>query len=383
MASPSPVSPPASAAEPDAPIPRWTPAALRSLALHQLSFVVPLISFVFVVTGPHTLWQGLAFLVPATLFEFADRFWVTEERRQPPADMPSWPFDGMLYVLFGLQLATVVGAARLLSQVGFVSVDGVLVFLIVPGSSAFSIITAHELIHRRQKHFRTMGRIMMGLVLYEHFYTEHVRGHHLRVGTPDDPATARFGERFVDFYRRTIPGQFRSAWRLETKRLGDVDMKPWDRRILKSRVVHGLVAEWAFAFAILGVFGPAAFTFHLVQAWLAFSALEIVNYFEHWGLARTGRRVRPVDSWDTTNKLTLYALVGLSRHADHHAWATRPYQALRDWEESPKLPYGYPGMARLVLIDNRRFRELMTAELERRRLGPFAPDASEVAPSTS
>jgi alkane 1-monooxygenase len=255
---------------------------------------------------------------------------------------------------------------------GLFSVDALLYLLIIPGNSGFSIITAHELIHRRERHFRLMGRIMMGLVMYEHFYTEHVRGHHVRVGTPEDPATARFGESFWAFYRRTVPAQFRSAWRLETKRLGDEAMRPWDPRILRSRVFQGLVLEWAFAFLLLGVYGPLAFVFHLVQGLGASMSLEVVNYFEHWGLTRTGGRVRPVDSWDTSNGFTLYGLVGLSRHADHHAHAARPFQQLRHWDESPKLPRGYGAMSTLVLGNNRKFQELMSAELERRGLGPFA-----------
>lgn len=353
---------------------------VRHWLRHQLSFASPLIAFVFVATGPHTLWQALLFVLPAFAFEVLDRF-SPEETRQPPEALPKLPFDAMLYALFALQVATVLLTARLLSQVGLFSLDGLFVLLLVPGASAFSIITAHELIHRRERHFRMMGRIMMGLVLYEHFYTEHVRGHHLRVGTRDDPATARFGETFVAFFRRTVPGQFRSAWRLETKRLGDVDMSLFDRRILESRVLRGLVAEWAFAFGLLAVFGVSAFVFHLLQAVSSIGALEVVNYFEHWGLERTGGRVETVDSWDTTNAFTLYALVGLSRHADHHAHASRPFQQLRHFEESPKLPRGYPGMVRLVLADNRAFREQMTAELRRRRLGPFReePDALRAA----
>jgi alkane 1-monooxygenase len=243
--------------------------------------------------------------------------------------------------------------------------------LVTTGASGFSIITAHELSHRREKHFQMMGRIMLGLVLYEHFYTEHVRGHHRRVGTREDPATARFGESFGAFYRRTVPAQFKSAWRLETTRLGDPDMKLTDPRILGSRVLHGLVAEWAFAFGIFAVFGPVGFLFHVIRSVGGFTALEVVNYFEHWGLERRGGRVEPIDSWDTTNKFTLYALVGLSRHADHHAHAGRPFQQLRHWDESPKLPRGYPGMMRLVLGNNAKFREQMTRELERVQLGPF------------
>jgi len=352
------------------------PVVTRHLLLHQLSFVSPGLAFLFVVTGPHVWWQGLLFLVPMVLFEIADTY-APEETRQPPEDMPRAPFDAMLYVLFAMQVVTVVLAARLISQVGFFSLDGLLLLLIVPGSSGFSIITAHELIHRREAHFRMMGRIMMGLVMYEHFYTEHVRGHHLRVGTPEDPATARFGESFGAFFRRTVPAQFSSAWRLETKRLGDVDMGLFDRRILGSRVLRGLVAEWAFAFVLFAAFGWQAFVFHLIQGVGAFAALEVVNYFEHWGLARTpGLRVQPVDSWDTTNKFTLYGLVGLSRHADHHAFASRPFQQLRHWEESPKLPRGYPGMIRLALFDNRGFREQMTEALREARLGPFREEAS-------
>lgn len=338
---------------------------------HGLSFLAPTISLAFVATGPHLWWQALLFLVPGAIFEFMDSF-ARDETSQPPEQMPSWPFDAMLYLLFAMQLATVILAARLISQVGIVSWDALVLIALVPGSSGFSIITAHELIHRREKRFQLMGRLMMGLVMYEHFYTEHLRGHHVRVGTSEDPATARFGESFWAFYRRTVPAQFLSAWRLETKRLGDVDMKPWDVRVLGSRVLHGIVLEWTFAFFLLALYGPLAFVFHMIQAFGAFSALEIVNYFEHWGLERQGRRVRPVDSWDTSNRLTLYGLVGLSRHADHHAWASRPFQQLRHWDESPKLPRGYPGMIRLALGQNAKFQRQMTAELERRGLGPFA-----------
>jgi alkane 1-monooxygenase len=87
---------------------------------------------------------------------------------------------------------------------------------------------------------------------------------------------------------------------------------------------------------------------------------------------RRGKRVDVTDSWDADSWFTLYTLVGLSRHADHHAFATRPYQQLRYWEESPKLPTGYFGMVTMVFVQNERFRRLMTAELRRRKLGPFA-----------
>jgi hypothetical protein len=87
---------------------------------------------------------------------------------------------------------------------------------------------------------------------------------------------------------------------------------------------------------------------------------------------RRGRRATAVDSWDTASRFTLYTLVGLSRHADHHVVASRSYQQLRYLENSPKLPYGYFGTVVFLLVRNTRFREVMTAELQRCRLGPFA-----------
>ena len=352
------------------------PEPHRTVALwarHLLCFSLPLLSFSFLVTGPHSAGIALLWLLPLPLIEQLDQR-SQREVRQPHPGIPAAPVDAMLYLLVVLHFANLWLLVRLFAQQSLLSTDAFMTFVMVGANSGFSgIVVAHELIHRRSWHLRLLGRAILCTVLYEHFYTEHVRGHHVRVGTPEDPATARFGERFWAFYRRTVPGQFRSAWRLETERLGDVEMRPWNPRILSSRVVHGLIAGWTLAFTILATFGTAAFVMFLAQAWRASMLLEYVNYFEHWGLMRTGRRVRTVDSWDTDSAFTLYALVGLSRHADHHAFAVRPFQQLRYWEESPKLSRGYIALLPLVLFRNQRFIELMTEELRRRKLGPFAP----------
>jgi hypothetical protein len=112
---------------------------------------------------------------------------------------------------------------------------------------------------------------------------------------------------------------------------------------------------------------------------MAVRLLEAVNYFEHWGLRRRGDRVQPVDSWDTHGWFTYYGLVGLSRHADHHAYPIRPYQKLRVWEEAPILPFGYVGTVDQVMAQNDEFMHAATVELGRRRLGPFAPAEGETA----
>ncbi len=339
---------------------------------HLLSLYLPLNTLLFLWTGPHTWYVASLFMAPLFLafrLDCAPRY----ERRQPLPSLPAWPFDGLVYALAALQVWIVVEVVRLFAaQQGIFSVDMLMVFLVVGGSSGFSIITAHELIHRNRRWEQGLGRLLLCTVLYEHFFTEHLRGHHVRVGTPEDPATARFGEDYESFFRRTVPAQLRSAWVLEKRRLGDPDMRWLDRRMLGNRVLHGFVVEWGVALAIGLFFGLAAFVAFVAQAFMAVRLLEAVNYFEHWGLQRRGKRVAPVDSWDTSSWFTLYTLVGLSRHADHHAYAQRPYQQLRHWDESPKLPRGYFGMVVLVFVNNEKFQRLMTEELERRRLGPFA-----------
>jgi alkane 1-monooxygenase len=349
------------------------------LGQHLLCLVLPFTTLGFLLTAPHRWWAALLWLVPLIASVMVDNV-SPRELQQPKPVLSAWPFDGLLYFLVTLQVVNLALAVQGVAANGFFRTDTLVAWLLLGVNSGYSgIVVAHELIHRRERHMQLLGRLLMASVLYEHFYTEHLRGHHARVGTDSDPATARFGETFLAFFRRTVPAQFRSAFRLEKKRLGDEEMAVFDRRLLRNRVFHGLVVEWGVALAIGACFGLGAFVLYVGQAQIAIRLLEAVNYFEHWGLVRTGKRISPVDSWDTDSWFTLYTLVGLSRHSDHHAFAMRPFQELRHWEESPKLPTGYFGMVEMVLFRNRRFRELMTEALRQRKLGPFAEKEATAA----
>ena len=57
-----------------------------------------------------------------------------------------------------------------------------------------------------------------GTDAYGHFYIEHNRGHHVRVATPEDPASSRLGESIYEFLPRTVGGS-EVAWGLEKRRL--------------------------------------------------------------------------------------------------------------------------------------------------------------------
>jgi len=351
---------------------------LQIWSRHLTVFAIPLTAAAFVWSGPHPWYTAPLFIVPLAIFHWLDtrpRF----ERRQPLESIPAWPFDQLVYLLAGLHLVILAGLVRLFSHQAFFSLDMLMVVLVVGGASGFSIITAHELIHRRQPAARLLGRLMLGSVLYEHFYTEHLRGHHVRVGTREDPATAHYGETFREFWRRTVPGQFRSAWALEATRLRDANTSFSIPTLLENRILQGLFVGWGVAFGILALFGWTAFIAYLLQAFLAVRLLEVVNYFEHWGLERSGHRIRAADSWDTYSWFTYYGLVGLSRHADHHMAPARPYQQLRVRDEAPVLPVGYVALVDMVLANNTEFIRLAKNELRTRQLGPFSSEAGREA----
>lgn len=361
----------------------------KAWLLHLWSFFLPLLTTVFLLTGPHEWWVALLWAAPIWVLVYVD-VRSKEDKRMPASDAPDWAFDLQVYALTAVQIANHILLGVMASKLSVDSWSAVghaaanlWGMMWVSGVTAgySGIVVAHEWIHRRKPHQFFLGRLLLMFVWYEHFATEHIRGHHPRLGTRVDPATARFDESFRTFFFRTVPAQFKSAWRLESKRLGEPKMKLTSPRILRHRVFQGVLAQIAITIGYLAVFGPIAMVFFLVQARVAFTLLEVVNYIEHWGIERHTRAVTHVDSWDTGSWFTLHTLVGLSRHADHHAQASRPYQKLRYFDETPKMPSGYYGSIILALFRNDTYRRLATAELKRRGLGPFqqsaAADAAE------
>ena len=218
------------------------------------------------------------------------------------------------------------------------------------------INTAHELGHKREANERWLSKIALAPVFYGHFYIEHNRGHHVRVATPEDPASSRMGENFYQFWPRTVIGSLKSAWRLEKRRYARKGQHPF-------RLGNDVLNSWLMSILLWGALvawlGPVVLPFLVVQAIVGFSLLEVVNYMEHYGMLRQKvgvgdrqryERVDPSHSWNSNNIATNVLLYHLQRHSDHHANPTRRYQALRDFEESPVLPTGYAGMIVLAIV---------------------------------
>ena len=249
-------------------------------------------------------------------------------------------FRFILYAWVPLQLGLIGWGAWLVSSHELSTLDLVLFTLSVGlATGATGITIAHELGHKRSALDRMLALVLLTTVSYGHFPVEHNRGHHVRVATREDPASARFGEGFWRFLPRTLAGSLLDAWRID-----------------RAAVLHAWAVTFLSATALGFAFGPAAVAFFFGQSAMAVLLLEAVNYVEHYGLQRKrlpdGRYERPDarHAWDAYERLSNCFLVHLQRHADHHLNPTRPYAALQPQPRSPRLPTGYAGMLPLALV---------------------------------
>jgi alkane 1-monooxygenase len=216
-----------------------------------------------------------------------------------------------------------------------------------------AVPVAHELMHGSSRFDRLAADVLMLSVSYPHFSIEHVHGHHRRVATPADPATARLGESFYAFYGRTLAGSVASAWDAERARVSRRGRSVWGPANRLVQLAVALAAIYAGIGLAAGWIGVAFFA---VQSVIAFSTLETINYIEHYGLLRReiapGRYepVRPWHSWDSTHRVSNWMSFNLGRHADHHCHASKRYEELLGAHEAPQLPTGYYGMFLLPLV---------------------------------
>lgn len=306
--------------------------------------------------APGALWIAFGIIPVVELFLPARAVNPAESTLSAKAQQPF--FDLLLYICAPILYGLVVYYVWLLAAKEWtlgerlMSVGNVGVVLGVCG-----INVAHELGHREGGLNRWMARILLLPVLYNHFTIEHNYGHHLRVATPEDPATARRDEPLYGFFFRSIVGGYRHAWQIGARQLADQGRSRWQHEMIWA---HGLQLAWLAG--ITAYAGWAALATYLGAAIFGILALEAVNYVEHYGMVRkrlpSGRYEAQTHrhSWNSNHELGRIMLFELVRHADHHYQSTRKYQTLRHLDESPQLPFGYPMSILLALLPGVWFR---------------------------
>ncbi len=219
------------------------------------------------------------------------------------------------------------------------------------GSNGINV--AHELGHKQGKLHQFFAKALLLPSFYMHFIIEHNKGHHIKVGTLEDPATSRYNENVYTFWVRSIYLSFLSAWSIETKELIKKNNSIWS---IQNQMIQFLLIQLAYII-IISYFFNLIITVYLVFAGLAgIILLETINYIEHYGLLRNKNkngkyeRVENFHSWNSNHQVGRILLYELTRHSDHHYKAYKKYQTLLHYDESPQLPYGYPTSILIALF---------------------------------
>src|SRR5215218_6299014 len=218
---------------------------------------LPLIALILVeATGSGAFW----FIGPVLLFgvfPLIDLL-VGTDARNPPDELIAWLEDDRYYrwctyAFLPLQYATLLLACWLWGSGDLSVIEAVGLALTVGMVSGVAINTAHELGHKRVSLERWLSKVALAQSGYGHFFIEHNRGHHVRVATPEDPASSRMGESFYAFLPRTVAGSLRSSWELERERLARTGSGPWTPK-------NDILNAWAMSVVLFGtllaVFGP-------------------------------------------------------------------------------------------------------------------------------
>lgn len=314
-------------------------------------------------------WFGLIAIF--VIFPFFDWFFGEDPTNPPESAMKRLENDrfymwaNLLYI--PIQYASLIVGCAILVRDSMSVIDRIGFATTIGAVGGIAIAAAHEMGHRKEKVEVFLAKVTLAQTGYGHFVAEHNRGHHVRVATPEDPASARMGESFYRFLPRTVFGGLRSCWQLEKKRLARQGKGPIS---LRNDMIQGWLATAALFGALCLAFGIELLPYLILQAVLGFMMLEVVNYLEHYGLLRqklpSGRyeRTTPAHSWNSNRVASNVLLYNLQRHSDHHANPGRRYQMLRHFPEAPQLPAGYATMILRALVPPWWFRVMDKRLLE-------------------
>ncbi|MCF2904508.1 alkane 1-monooxygenase [Octadecabacter sp. CECT 8868] len=264
----------------------------------------------------------------------------------PAADRLSIALAIVHFALWVLVIAALSGWTALVLWEKLAVFQGAALFM-----GQVSNSNAHELIHRPGRWLRRAGRWIYISILFGHHLSAHTLVHHVHVGTPSDPNTARLGEGFYRFLPRAWIGSFKEGLRAENKRFPRLG-RPWYRHPYVA-YVGGAVGFVVLAALIGGLKGVLA---AILLASFSQTQLMLSDYVQHYGLSRrimSNGKPEPVNarhSWNAPQPMSSALMLNAPRHSDHHANPVRPYPTLRLDENMPMLPRSLPVMATLALF---------------------------------
>lgn len=223
-------------------------------------------------------------------------------------------------------------------------------------------VVAHELIHRLNRPVALLlGEVLSAILFDPADPVEHVWQHHCTVGLRHDPTTARRGESYWAFLRRSIPETVRFAWRHEQDRLRGKQGVSW---LVLHRVARPVIFILLFAVLFTAVAGKTGLIVFVTTGVLARLTGEVIKYMAHYGLVRAeGHDLATRHSWNARQSSNAVVLLNSIWHSEHHVRADLPYWRLERPTDVPMVPYSTGLMALAAFVPPIWF-AIMRAPLE-------------------
>ena len=281
------------------------------------------------------------------------------DAEQPILDQDHY-YRYLTYLIVPIQLSVIFfGGEFLVSNDLSFFLQIALAVLVGVVTATLGITTGHELVHKTSRLEQNLGGILYSTVCYGGFKVEHVRGHHVNVGTSKDHSSAEYNQTLFQFIPIAMFHNVTAAFKLEANRLKVKGLSFWHYRN-ELLYWYGLSLLWlGLSFYLWGMGGAVYF---LMQSFAAAIVLEAINYVEHYGLRRKQKengqyeKVMPYHSWNNDHFFSNLILFQLQRHSDHHYRAAKRYQVLVNHSELPQLPLGYPIMLLMAFFPPLWFR---------------------------
>lgn len=304
---------------------------------------------------------GILTLLPAVLLyvvvPILDLFLRPDHRNYDEAEIKSRAndrfFDYFLYGFTFILVAVFVFFLYTISNPNLATIDFIGRTISMGVLCGIAINSGHELGHRTNRFEQFLGETSLLLSLENHFLPYHNLGHHRYVATPNDPATAKRNELVYKFWLTSQFGSYKQAWKFEFEKLRRRKVNFFS---LQNRMLGYTITQTTLILGIYFIFGWKTLLAFIIAAIIGKLMLETVNYIEHYGLTRklnkNGKyeRVMPKHSWNSDHVVSRSIMLELSRHSDHHFKASKHYQILDSFDESPQMPTGYPGMMIFALF---------------------------------
>ena len=212
--------------------------------------------------------------------------------------------------------------------------------------SGLALAVGHEFGHKTSRSNRRLGKVMLSIGGVGQFLIGHLKGHHVDVATPKDFASSQMGQTLYQFGMRSQSNFFKKSWQFEKERLTKKGLSAWS---LQNETLQQYLGTICLFSSLTYLFGWIVLPLLLLQMYVCWWYLTLIEYCQHYGLKRDQRPDGTYElssmkhSWNTNMLFSNNLLLNFVRHSGHHIRSTRWYQALRSTEptEAPALPYCY------------------------------------------